>query len=457
MLNIVLAGGSGTRLWPLSRTKFPKQFLPILEGSSLFQQTLARNSTLCRKTIVVANYEHYFIANSQAQNMKCDLTFLLEPIGRNTAVAIAMACMQAGDDELVLVTPSDHVVADENSYAIAVADAARLASDGFIVTFGVTPKYAETGFGYIEYNGNDVISFREKPDLSTAKLYLESGRYLWNSGIFCFRTDIYLAELKKHAFDIYRDACSVYDKKNKFSNNSFILDEKLLSKIRSESIDYAVMEKTDMVRVVPVEMGWSDLGSFDALYEYFEKDINDNVKIGDVVILNSNGNFIYGAKNKPIFCRNIDNIIVVDSGDAILVTTKGASQTIKELLPLVPDKYNKLKEEHVIVYRPWGHYVVLEDGIEFKIKKVTVKTACRLSLQKHLHRNEHWVIVKGSAKIINGDRTLVLNSNESTYIPAGCIHRIENIGDCDLVFTETQVGSYLGEDDIVRLEDDYNR
>ena len=440
MTNIILCGGSGTRLWPLSRTLMPKQFVKLFGEKSLFQLTVERNANVCDKTVVVSNTEQYFLALDQLEetDAKAD-TYILEPLGRNTAPAIALSCFALDAQESVLVTPSDHLIKDETAYADAVKEAEAFAQKDMLVTFGIVPEYAETGFGYIEAQGNDVVSFREKPDAASAQAYVDAGNYYWNSGMFCFKAGVYLEALKAYAPDIY-DASHRAFAYAKKADTIRILHEDMAC-IPSKSIDYAVMEKAKNVKVVPVDMGWSDMGSFDALAKQMPNDEVNNLILS----------------NKETALVDVKDLIVVDTPDALLIAKKGSSQKVKEVVQKLKKEGSTLPDVHTTGYRPWGTYTILDENDGYKIKRIEVKPGKRLSLQKHYHRNEHWVVLSGSATVTVGEKSYIVNPNESTYIKAGEVHRLENQGRLPLVIIEVQVGEYTGEDDIVRLEDDYVR
>ena len=453
MTNIILCGGSGTRLWPISRTLMPKQFVKLFDGESLFQLTAKRNSKFCEKSYIVSNTEQYFLAIDQLGE---DATFLLEPIGRNTAPAIALACMDIDPKEIVLVTPSDHLIKNESAYQDAVQKAKELAEDDNLVTFGITPNYPEVGFGYIEADGEDVKSFKEKPDLKTAKEYIERGNYYWNSGMFCFKAGVFLEELQKHSPEIYSTCKDAYENSQQIADNQLRITHELMSVIPSDSIDYAVMEKSSCVKVVPSDINWSDLGSFDALYDELPKDENGNTQNDKHISIDSKNNLIV-THDKQIATIDIEDLIIIDTPDALLISKKGASQKVKEVVSKLKERKSELTNIHTLAHRPWGTYEVLLDHDNYKIKRIIVKPGKRLSLQKHFHRNEHWIVVSGTATVTVGSEVKLIRPNESTYIKMGEIHRLENEGKIDVVLIEAQVGEYTGEDDILRIEDDFKR
>jgi len=454
MVNIILCGGSGTRLWPLSRTLMPKQFVKLFDGESLFQLTVQRNLNVCEKRYIVSNTEQYFLALDQLEEMEeGESHYLLEPIGRNTAPAIALACLSLPEDEIVLVTPSDHLIKDQSAYETAIAKAKAFAEEEYLVTFGIQPTFAETGFGYIEAEGYDVKAFHEKPDSQTAQSYLEAGNHYWNSGMFIFKAGIFLEELQKYSPELYNASLAAYQNA---SNDAMIrVKHEDMIQIPEDSIDYAVMEKSRKVKIVPADMAWSDVGSFDALFEELPKDKNNNTKCDKHIAIDSKNNLVY-TQDKYIATIDIEDLIVVDTGDALLVSKKGSSQKVKQVVSQIK-KTTELHNIHLTGYRPWGSYTILEDTPGYKIKRIEVKPGKRLSLQKHFHRNEHWIVVSGTATVTVGDETKLIRPNESTYIKMGEVHRLENEGKIPVVLIEAQVGEYTGEDDIVRLEDDFKR
>lgn len=454
MTNIILCGGSGTRLWPISRTLMPKQFVKLFNDKSLFQLTVERNSSICNDQFVVSNTEQYFLALDQLQELdKTTDQYLLEPVGRNTAPAIALACMTLSPDEIVLVTPSDHLIKNQEAYMSVVQRAKELAGDGFLVTFGIAPNFAETGFGYIESDGEEVVSFKEKPDYETAMSYLSAGNYYWNSGMFCFKAGVFLNELQKYSPDIF-DTCLVALKNADTNGMTRIKHDDMLA-IPENSIDYAVMENSDRVKVVKSDIGWSDVGSFDALYDELPKDEQGNTVNKNHVAIDSRNNLIFGHERK-IATVDVEDLIIVDTGDALLISKKGSSQKVKKVVEEIR-KNSDLHNIHLTAHRPWGTYTILEENHKYKIKRIVVKPGKRLSLQKHFHRSEHWIVVSGTAIVQVADQETLIRTNESTYIPMGETHRLSNLGKVDLVLIEVQVGEYLGEDDIVRINDDFHR
>jgi mannose-1-phosphate guanylyltransferase len=454
MTNVVLCGGVGSRMWPISRTHYPKQFYKF-DKHSLFQENILRNSLICDKQMVVSNQEQYFLAYDQLEELGTkECSFLLESTPRDTSGAIALASFNVDEDEIIFVTPSDHKISDMELYKEATTRAKELAQDGFLVTFGINPTSPDTGYGYIKKDGENVIEFKEKPNLELAKEYLKSGSYLWNSGMFMFKASTYLSELQKYEPEIYEASKKAYESA-KHENITRIPFE-TMQNIPKKSIDYAVMEKSEFVKVVSSSFVWNDMGSFDALYDDIEKDKNENAVLSDDFIsINSKKNLFYSKKT--VAAVDVEDLVVIDSEDAILIAKRGSTQDVKKIVQELKDKNSELVHSHQKVHRPWGTFTTLEQRDIFKIKKLVVKPHKRLSLQKHYHRNEHWIVVSGTAKVQVDDKTFLLQTNQSTYIPMGAKHRLENPGKIPLVIIEAQVGQYLEEDDIVRYEDDFKR
>ncbi|MEY4504150.1 MAG: hypothetical protein RL154_443 [Pseudomonadota bacterium] len=454
MTNIILCGGSGTRLWPISRTLLPKQFVKLFNDKSLFQLTVQRNSELCSSNLIVSNSEQYFLALDQIEELSKTGSYLLEPVGRNTAPAIALACFLLSPDDVVLVTPSDHLIKNEDAYKQTIKRAKELAKDGYLVTFGISPTFAETGFGYIEANGEDVKSFKEKPNKELAQQYIEAGNFYWNSGMFCFKAGVFLEELQKYSPKIYSASKKAFENANKEQIMRIKLEDMLA--IDEDSIDYAVMEKSTKVKVVACDIGWSDVGSFDALFDELPKDSNGNSINRNLLAIDSKNNCVIGSERK-IATVGVDDLIIVDTGDALLITKKGESQKVKSVVNELKKLDSELHNIHLTAHRPWGSYTVLEDTPGYKIKRIVVKPGKRLSLQKHFHRSEHWIVVSGTATVTVGEETILVRPNESTYIKMGEVHRLSNDGKIPVVLIEAQVGEYTGEDDIVRIADEYSR
>lgn len=443
MTNIILCGGSGTRLWPLSRSFLPKQFVKIFGGDSLFGKTLKRNN-MATKRIIICNENHYFLTLDECgQN---SVKFILEPFGRNTAAAICFSAICAKKDEILLITPSDHMIEDEKNYENSVLQALELAKKDKLVTFGVTPSEPNVGYGYIKANNGIVEKFIEKPGLNTAKSLLKEGGYYFNSGMFCFKAKILIKEMQKHAPDILNAAKKAI-KNAKVINDIIKIKPEDMKNIEDISIDYALMQKSNNISMVNLDASWNDLGSFDELSKKVDSDPFFEIE--------SKNNFIISEKLTALV--EVDDLIVIDTKDALLISKKGSSQKVKDIYNLVKSQNQNICEIHTKVYRPWGSYEVLEESKCFKIKKIIIKPNKRLSLQKHAHRSEHWIVVSGEAIVtIEGDN-FSLKSNESVYIAKGQIHRLENKRSEDLIIIEAQVGNYLGEDDIIRLEDDFKR
>jgi mannose-1-phosphate guanylyltransferase len=448
--NIVLSGGSGTRLWPLSRKLMPKQFLKLFKGESLFQKTIKRNRELCKDFIVITNEDQYFLALDQLEEIGENGKFLLEEIGRNTAPAIAFAAFESDEDDILFVTPSDHLIKNDEKYKEAVKKAKELAREGYLVTFGIKPTYPNTGYGYIEAKGFDVVKFHEKPDLKMAEKYFKDGNYYWNSGMFMFKAGVYLEELQKHAPEVYEACKEVYEKDIHKIEGTKNLRIKNMNNIPDISIDYAVMEKSNKIKVVRSEFEWNDVGSFDSLVDEIDSD--------KAIEFDSKNNFYYtDTKDKVIAAIGIEDLIVIDTKDALLITKKGKTQKVKEIVNILKDKNPEIITVHKKVHRPWGTYETLITDRGYKIKRIIVKPGKRLSLQKHFHRNEHWIVVSGTAKVQVGNKKFIVRPNESTYIKMGEKHRLENPGKIPVVLIEAQVGEYTGEDDIVRIDDDWER
>ncbi|WP_308909012.1 mannose-1-phosphate guanylyltransferase/mannose-6-phosphate isomerase [Pseudokordiimonas caeni] len=466
---VILSGGSGSRLWPLSRTHYPKQFLPLHGDKSLFLQTLERvsHSYGFRDPMVIANEHHRFIVNEQA--LRADVAlgpFLLEPVGRNTAPAIALAALRIAEsdpDALLLVLPSDHVIADVPAFHKAVAKAAAVAIEGRLVCFGMTPTRAETGYGYIAAGkpvaGHEgafaIAAFKEKPDAATAEGYLKSGGYSWNSGMFMFPAGLILDEFRAHAPAILDGAAKALASV-RHDLNFERLGEAEFGAIPADSIDYAIMEKTARAAVVPASFGWSDVGSFGALWDIADKDAGGNVLRGDV-ITEACRNSYFHTDGRMVAALGLDDLIVVSTEDTVLVAHKGQDQDVKKLVERCKAEGRSLVDLHTTVYRPWGSYRSIAVGPQFQVKEIIVKPGKKLSLQMHHHRAEHWVVVEGTATVTRDEDILTLHEDQSIYLPLGCRHRLENPGKIDLRLIEVQSGSYLGEDDIVRFEDDFGR
>jgi mannose-1-phosphate guanylyltransferase/mannose-6-phosphate isomerase len=466
MIPVILSGGSGTRLWPLSREAYPKQFLPLVGEDTMLQATWRRVAPLASAApIVVANEEHRFMVAEQLRQIDCTPSaILLEPVGRNTAPAIAVAALQAmaeGADPLLLVLPSDHVIADAPAFQAAVRRAEPAASQGRLVTFGIVPSGPETGYGYIRAGAaladgvHAVAQFVEKPDEATARSYVASGEYAWNSGMFLFRASVFLAELARQQPAMLA-ACRAALEGASRDADFVRLDKAAFAACPSDSIDYAVMEHTDAAAVLPIDVGWNDLGSWSALWEVAEQDGNGNAHHGDVLAQDCRNTLAWGD-GRLLALLGLENVVVVDTADAVLVAHKDRVQDVKGIVGKLKAEGRSEPTSHRKVYRPWGSYDSIDVGGRFQVKRITVKPGASLSLQMHHHRAEHWIIVSGTGRITRGEEVFTLAENQSTYIPLGVKHRLENPGRLPLELIEVQSGSYLGEDDIVRFEDVYGR
>jgi mannose-1-phosphate guanylyltransferase / mannose-6-phosphate isomerase len=484
---VILCGGSGTRLWPLSRAGFPKQFLTLTGTDSLFQQAIRRVNNLStddikvHDTLVVTNEEHRFLALDQLRELgDISATLLLEPTGKNTAPALTIASLNAiedGQDPILVVTPADQTITDQTAFAHAMHKAIREAANGTIVILGIHPDRPETGYGYIKAHNTtlSVDRFVEKPDASTAQQYLDEGGYFWNAGMFVLRASVWLAAIQRFRPDILKASTeAMVDKSTDIMTTQdhgqtalrFVRPSKAaFTSIPSESIDYAVMEPATHpthsgthfpIKMMPLNAGWNDLGAWDAVWNAHPKDQNGNVHIGDVLSTDSHNTFVH-ASTRLVSLVGIDNVIVIETADAVLVADKARSQEVKHIVTALQ---HQQREEHLLhrkVHRPWGWYDSIDEEARFKVKRIQVKPGASLSLQKHHHRAEHWIVVTGTAEITCGDKTILLSENQSTYIPLGETHRLANPGTIPLEIIEVQSGSYLGEDDIVRFEDHYGR
>jgi len=468
MIPVILSGGSGSRLWPLSRKQYPKQFLALTGDHTLFQQTLERLVFEgMEPPVVVSNQEHRFIVQEQleALNLKTQ-SILLEPFGRNTAPAVAIAAMKLmaeGRDELLLILPADHVIEDQRAFQRALALATNAAEKGEMVLFGVPADRPETGYGYIK-SGDErglpdgvirVERFVEKPDEARARQFVEEGGYFWNSGMFLFRTSRFLEELKKHDADIY-DTCLLALERSQHDGDLVNIDAATFECCPDNSIDYAVMEKTRRACVVPLAAGWNDVGSWSSIWEVHDKDADGNVTMGDVVVHDSHNCLVHG-NGKLVSVVGLEDIVVVETKDAMMIAHKDRVQDVKKVVNQLEAAGRSETQNHCQVYRPWGSYDSVDMGGRFQVKHITVKPGARLSLQMHHHRAEHWIVVSGTAQVTCDDNTFLLTENQSTYIPIASVHRLANPGKIPLEIIEVQSGSYLGEDDIERLEDVYGR
>jgi len=466
---VVLSGGSGSRLWPLSRTLLPKQFLPLVSGKTMLQETLLRLGGIAgmKGPVLVCSNDHRFLAAEQLREINVTASAqILEPAGRNTAPAVAVAAlyvMETDPDGVMLVLPADHLIRNVTRFHEIVGNAAAAAGNGRLVTFGIVGREPETGYGYIERGAPlektercfRVARFVEKPDEARAHEFIASGRFYWNSGMFVFKASRYLEELGKYRKDILDAAKAAWTASTR--DLDFVrLDDKAFMASPSESIDYAVMEKTDDAVVVEADIGWSDIGSWTALWQAGPPDAAGNVTVGDVHADDIHNCYVR-AEHRLVAAVGVKDLIIVETSDAILVTHKDRSQEVKRVVDALKAKQRDEYLIHKRVYRPWGYYEGLDSADRFQVKRIMVKPGSKLSLQMHHHRAEHWIVVSGTARVIRGDETLLLSENQSTYIPLGAKHRLENVGKMPLHMIEVQSGSYLGEDDIVRLEDDYKR
>ncbi len=470
---VILSGGGGSRLWPLSREQYPKQFLPLIGSSTMIQQTLTRLQGLSdlSPSVIVCNEDHRFVVAEQLRQISQQPdAIILEPCGRNTAPAVAVAALHArrhDEDPVLLILPADHLIDDIPRFQSAISAASKQADAGALVTFGIVPTCPETGYGYIrgdksrqqrsdsDFSVVPVVEFVEKPDTATAQKYLDDGHYFWNSGMFMFRASRYLEELEKHQPEML-SACVVAYQGLTADMDFRRLPTKLFALCPSNSIDYAVMEKTRDAVVVPLDVGWNDIGAWSALWETGRQDEFGNVVTGDVVQIDSSNNYLH-ATTRLLTVAGVENLIVVETADAVLVTTRDQSQQVKNIVDRL--KQNKRSETslHRRVNRPWGAYEGVDQGERFQVKRITVNPGASLSLQMHHHRAEHWVVVRGTAKVTCGEKVMLLGENQSTYIPLGETHRLENPGLIPLEMIEVQSGEYLGEDDIVRFDDIYGR
>ena len=464
---VIMAGGSGSRLWPLSRQLNPKQFLTLVDAEhSLLQATIKRLEGLdAGLPLLICNEQHRFLAAEQLRLLDMEkANILLEPIGRNTAPAIALAAIlacESGDDPVLLVLAADHLIQDVDAFHASLKAALPLAVEGKLVTFGIVPTKAETGYGYLEKgdsvgeSGFRVNRFVEKPDLQTAKEYLDSDKYYWNSGMFMFRASRYLGELEKFSPDILtacREALSKAEQDMLFTR----VDHAAFSACPENSIDYAVMEKTADAVMVPLDAGWSDIGSWSAIWDVSAKNADGNVLRGDVLCERTQGSYVY-SEHRLVATVGVDDLVIVETKDAVLVAHRGQVQDVKKIVEQLRRDKRYEHSSHRDVYRPWGVYDSIDQGERYQVKRITVKPGAKLSVQMHHHRAEHWIVVSGVAKVTNGDKTYLVTENQSTFIPIGQVHALENPGKILLELIEVQSGSYLGEDDIVRFEDRYGR
>jgi len=462
---VILSGGSGTRLWPLSRKLYPKQFINLVNETTLFQDTILRLPEDVAEPLIICIEEHRFLAAEQLREIgKKTKGIILEPEGRNTAPAVALAALQfinKGEDPILLVLSADHLIENIEAFHQSITIASELAENNKLITFGVVPDKAETGYGYIEANINNtddyysIKSFTEKPSQKNAKKYLDSVNYLWNSGMFMFKASVYLSELEKFEPEIL-SACKKSCTTENIDSDFIRIDNDAFHQCPNESIDYAVMEHTKNGVVVPLDANWSDVGSWSLLWDIKTKDNNDNVSEGDVFLEDVKNTYTYSS-NRLVSVIGVSNLVIVDTQDALLVADKQQTHNIKKIVARLNNDKRSEVDNHRKVFRPWGYYDSVDSGERFQVKRIVVNSGAKLSLQKHKYRAEHWVVVKGVALVTCGDKIFELVENQSTYIPQGSLHRLENHQDIPLEIIEIQTGSYLGEDDIIRFEDDYQR
>ena len=474
LIPVILSGGAGTRLWPVSREGHPKPFMKLADGQSLLLKTYLRAANVAQggEILTVTNRDYFFMSKDELAKAKLGDNqpgvFLLEPVGRNTAPAVAMAALHVsekyGRDARLLVLAADHLIQDQQAFAKAVADAASLAADDYLVTFGIVPDSPETGFGYIEAGGEAgagkvVKRFVEKPSLEKAREYLAAGNFLWNSGMFCFKAGAVLDELAVHAPDVLKacESCWAEMKASGSRTDSMLeIPTEAFGEVPDISVDYAIMERSGKVAVVPADIGWSDIGSWNAIRDLATPDTESNRAVGDAIFVDTRNTYVQ-SEDRLVAAVGLDNLMIIDTPDALLVAHPDKAQDVKQVVARLKQRDHEAYKLHRTVARPWGTYTVLGEGPRFKIKRIEVKPGGSLSLQMHHHRSEHWIVVSGMARVVNGEDEIFVGTNQSTYIPAGHQHRLENPGVMDLVMIEVQSGEYLGEDDIVRFQDVYGR
>lgn len=471
LIPVILSGGTGSRLWPISRESHPKPFIKLPDGQSLIHKTFVRAAQLpnTAEIITITNKEYYLKSKAEYAKTTISTSYLLEPFGRNTAPAILMAALKAlhtyGPEAILLVLPADHLIADIHAFNFYCDKAFALAQAGKLVTFGITPKTPETGFGYIECGKAhtdthcyDVVQFVEKPSLEVAKEYVQSGRYLWNSGMFCFTVQTLLQEFEKHAKDLLESTQKCFQASLQLATQESVIElaSDSFGHLQNISIDYALMEKSQAIAVVACDFDWQDIGSWEAYKKLHHSDHQGNTVLGDAILVDSTENFIH-SEGRMVASIGINNLTIIDTPDALLISHRDRAQDVKHVVQTLKDRAHESYLTHRTVIRPWGSYTVLEEGPSFKIKRIVVAPHASLSLQLHHHRSEHWIVVEGTAKVINDGREYLLKTNESTFVPMNTAHRLSNPGDTDLIMIEVQTGHYLGEDDIVRFEDTYGR
>jgi len=480
IIPVIISGGAGSRLWPLSREAFPKPFIKLADGQSLLQKTFIRAAAIpnVEEILTVTNREVFFHTQDEyrAVNPAIKTSYILEPVGRNTAPAVAAAALHLANthkkNTILVILPADHLIHDQENFIRSTHEAIHLAQQGHLVTFGMKPHTPETGYGYLEIDSSkqllqttspdistyQVMRFVEKPNAELAQQYLNSGNHFWNSGMFCFSIETLLNEMQQHAPDILESVKQsiTISQKMQRSENYCELDAESFASVTDISIDYALMEKSQRVAAVTCDFGWNDIGSWNALSELTQADSDGNRIVGDSVLHDTTNCYIHGT-DRVIGTVGLQNLVIVDMPDALLVADRNRAQDVKHVVQRLKHMGNEVVKLHREVYRPWGSYTVLDEGENFKMKRIKVKPGASLSLQMHYHRSEHWIVVKGTALVVNGEKQFIVNANESTFIPAGHQHRLENPGKIDLVIVEVQSGAYLGEDDIVRFEDKYGR
>jgi mannose-1-phosphate guanylyltransferase/mannose-6-phosphate isomerase len=471
LIPTILCGGVGSRLWPVSRSQHPKPFIKLSDGSSLLQHAFLRGALLPNVTdvLTVTSRDLLFKIEDEYRAVEHDLSakiknsFILEPFGRNTAPAIAAAALQIaethGEDAILLVLAADHLISKDDSFTAAVSEACKLAALGKLVTFGIKPTGPETGYGYIEAEGSNVVRFVEKPTLEKAQEYMASGNFVWNSGMFCFTAGGMIKEMQQHCPDILASTQACLAQSQKLDGKyvrQIEIDPDSFKKVKDDSIDYAIMEKTKNAAIVTCDIGWSDIGCWNALGNLIAADTSSNRIEGDVFVKDTH-NCTITSEGRAVGAVGVSDLIIIDTADALLVANKSHAQDVKHIYAQLKAIGHDAHQHHRTTLRPWGSYTILEESVGFKIKRIEVDVGASLSLQMHHHRSEHWVVVSGEAKVTNGDKELIVKKNESTYIPAEHKHRLENIGSDTLVMIEVQTGSYLGEDDIVRFSDIYGR
>jgi len=465
LIPVILSGGTGSRLWPLSRKRYPKQFLSLVNENTLLQDTVLRMPNDASSPVIVCNEDHRFIVAEQLREINFSSNgIILEPLGKNTAPAIAIAAMtlkKIDNDPTLLVVSADHLIEENHNFHKSIDVAKKIADENKMVAIGVKPSNPETGYGYIETDGSEkkdhstIISFKEKPNLEFAKKYVDSGNYYWNCGIFVFKASVYLKELEQYEPEIF-NACKNASLSIQKDSDFIRLNNEEFLKCPDKSIDFAVMEKTNLGVVVPFHGIWSDIGSWESLWSAKSKDSNNNVREGDVILDRVKNSFIHSS-NRLVSVQDISDLIIIDTDDALLVSSKKNSQNVKNIVHMIKDQNREEADSHRKVFRPWGYYDSIDFDIGFQVKRICVNPGSKISLQKHKFRSEHWVVVKGIASITCGKKVFELKDNQSTYIPRGEIHRLENKGKTPLEIIEIQTGDYLGEDDIVRFEDKYGR